>query len=104
MPPRSMRWTGSLQQCAESVQVQRLYHVFGEAGLGRAPAHFRRVPAGQRDDHGGVQFAHLAQAPSDFVAADIGQVYVEQHQGRIEVSSPGAGQGTTVTFWLPAES
>jgi signal transduction histidine kinase len=32
------------------------------------------------------------------------QSLVEQHGGRIEVSSPGPGEGTTVTFWLPAES
>jgi signal transduction histidine kinase len=32
------------------------------------------------------------------------QSLVEQHGGRIEVSSPGPRLGTTVTFWLPAES
>ena len=33
----------------------------------------------------------------------ICQAMVEQHGGTITITSPGAGQGTTVTFELPAE-
>jgi len=74
-----------------------------------------RVVVRVRDTGRGILPEHLPRVFDPFfttkeVGKGVGlglavcQSLIEQHRGRIEVSSPGPGRGTTVVFWLPAES
>jgi signal transduction histidine kinase len=77
-------------------------------GVGRAVVRIR-------DTGRGILPEHLPRVLDPFfttkeVGQGVGlglavcQSLVEQHGGKIKVTSPGPGQGTTVVFWLPIES
>jgi signal transduction histidine kinase len=77
-------------------------------GVGRAVVRIR-------DTGRGIPPEHLPRVLDPFfttkeVGQGVGlglavcQSLVEQHGGKIEVTSPGLGHGTTVVFWLPIES
>lgn len=92
--PAGGRVTVTANRSGRTVRVSVLDNGEGipEADVGHVLERFYRVGSARDRDHGGSG-----------IGLTIAQAIVTAHGGDLQVTSPGPGHGTTVTWWIPMD-